>query len=411
MHKVAALAAMLLMVPPAGAQPPLPPMPPPSEGFAADLGARLRKAMQAHVDKGELPGALMLVARHGHLVAEESVGWRDIARHIPSTPEGIYRLYSATKVFTAVTALNLVDHGELDLDAPVANYIPGFARLRVYVSGEGAGMVTEPLRRPVTVRDLLAHRSGLTYGGFGDSPIHRLLQERGVGMGPTDSLSDFIERLLTVPLLFQPGERWEYGLSSDVLGYVIASAAGKPFDVVMEERVLAPLGLADTAFAVPPAKRARMAPTYFLTEKGLETRPRRTIRTAPEGGAGLYSTVGDFARFAQMLCNGGILDGHRILKPETVAMMNVNQVPAGGPSYGLGVGIESDPEAVDSRGPVGSFGWSGAGQVHFWVDPTEHVIGIFLAQTLPYTIDRDTEMRTIVYGALAPSARESGRNH
>lgn len=394
------MGALFLLSSTAFADSPLPPAPPPSEGFAADLGPQLHRAMQAHVDAGLIPGAMMLVARHGHLVAEEAVGWRDKEHRIPSGPEAIYRLYSSTKVFTAATALSLVDSGALELDAPVARYIPGFAKLRVYVSGEGETMVTEPLKRPVTVRDLLAHRSGLTYGGFGDSPIHKLLQKAGVGMGPTDSLTTFVARLMTVPLLFQPGERWEYGLSSDVLGYVIERTAGKPFDVVMEERVLAPLGLADTGFTVPEAKRARLAPTYFLTDHGLETRPRATVRTAPEGGGGLYSTVGDLARFAQMLCNGGVLEGHRILKTSTVEMMNVNQVPGGGPNYGLGVGIESDPDAVMTRGSLGSYGWSGAGQVHFWVDPATQIVGVFLTQTLPYTIDRDTEMRTIVYGAL-----------
>ncbi len=357
--------------------------------------------MQGHVDEGILPGAMMLVARHGHTVAQEAVGWRDIAAQTPPTPDTIYRLYSSTKVFTAVTALTLVESGKLELDAPVARYIPAFANLRVYVAGDGDTMTTAPQNRPMTVRDLFAHRSGLTYGGFGDSPIHKLLQKRGVGMGPGESLKGFIDALATVPLLFQPGDHWEYGLSSDVLGYLVEVTAGKPFDVAMDERVLKPLGLSDTGFTVPPAKESRMATSYALRDGRLQAQPRRpfTLR-APEGGGGMFSTVGDFARFLQMLCNGGTLDGRRILKPETVAMMNVNQVPAGGPTYGLGVGIENDPAAVNTRGSVGSFGWSGAGQVHCWVDPKEQIIGVFLTQCLPYTIDRDTEMRTIVYGGL-----------
>jgi len=384
----------------------LPRAAPEAEGFAPDLGARLRGAMQARVDQGLIPGALMAVARHGRVVAVEAVGWADVAHHRPVTPDTIYRLFSSTKAVTAAAALQLADRGVIGLDEPAARWLPALAELRVYAAGDGEGMTTEPLARPITVRDLLAHRAGFTYGAFGDSPVHRLLRERQVGMGPVASREEFIARLVQVPLLFQPGTRWEYGVSHDVLAAVIEKAAGMPFEAVLQRNIFDPLGLSDITFRVPENKQERLAIVYVLKDGKLESRarsgaPQFAARNAPpSGGGGLSSTAADFLRFAQMLLNGGELEGVRLMSPRTVDMIKVNQVPAGGPSFGLGVGIEADPAATLTRGPVGSYGWSGAGQTHFWIDPTERIVGIFYTAALPYTIDRDTEMRTIVYGAL-----------
>lgn len=301
----------------------------------------------------------------------------------------------------------LMDDGKLKLDDEAARWVPQLAKLRAHVSGSGVEMITEPLKRPITIRDLLAHRAGFTYASFRDSPVHRMLRDKQVGMAATTTREEFIDNLTSVPLLFQPGERWEYSVAHDVLAAVIEKVSGQPFDIFLQKRIFDPLGMTDITFRIPESKQDRVAIVYVLKDGKLENRtgsgaPQFTNRTPPppSGGGGLSTTARDFIRYSQMMLNGGVWDGKRLLKQSTVEMINVNQVPAGGPSFGLGVGIEANADEVLSRGSLGSYGWSGAGQTHFWIDPAEQIAGIFYTATLPYTIDRDTEMRTIVYGAL-----------
>jgi CubicO group peptidase (beta-lactamase class C family) len=337
--------------------------------------------------------------------------------------DAIFWIASMTKPVVSVAAMILVDEGKLDLAAPVHRYLPEFKDMMVGVEmtdpASGQRRLTlEPQKRPMTVEDLLRHTSGLVYED-GNMAVHKLYRESGlydIGLARDGTLKDFVSRLARLPLAHQPGEVWEYGLSSDVLGRVIEVASGRPLDQFLDSRLFRPLGMIDTGFWVPPEKLARLVDAPV----GARILPDRDVTkptTLFSGGGGLVSTAADYLRFSQMLLNGGELDGARILSPATVRRMTTNALPSdirgggdigprGSATFGLGFGIRSDAAASSVPGSVGSYSWSGVWGTYFWVDPAEQLIAIQLIHVATDFSQFTRPFRNLTYGAFLVPDRD-----
>jgi CubicO group peptidase (beta-lactamase class C family) len=389
-------------------------------GFSAARLARIAPWYQARFDSyppsdGLVPGAVVAIAKGGKLAFLQAIGFQDRARTTPMQTNSIFWIASMSKPVTSVAAMILVEDGKLELDAPVARYLPEIGDMRVVSEkADPARAETdyglEPQRRPMTVRDLLRHSSGLIYPeldfafperGLADATadyriraIHMLYDQADSSAYRRDTtLADFISVLARLPLAHQPGEVWEYGLNADVLGRVIEVASGEPFDQFLQSRIFAPLHMVDTGFYVPEAKLGR------LVDAPMPERPRIWDVTKPaklfSGGGGLVSTAPDYLRFCQMLLNGGELDGVRVLSPQTVKQMTTNALPSdirifgneigplAGRSFGLGFAIRTDPVHSFTPGAVGSFSWAGHWGTQFWIDPAEKLVGIQMIQAAP----------------------------
>lgn len=379
---------------------------------------RIPHHLNRYVDEGKLPGYLVMVARQGKPAYLHHYGFRDVETQRPVTEDTIFRIYSMTKPITSVALLQLYEQGFFQLDDPVSRFIPAFANLQVYASGEGNEIRTMPPERAVTFRDLLTHTAGFTYGKFGDHPVDHLYLANQVRGG---TLVEMIERVSQLPLLFAPGSRWNYSIATDILGYLIEIIAGQKLDNYFAEHILDPLGMVDTAFWVSAEKRERFAANYNYHEGGMkriETDPYTQIPQLLSGGGGLVSTVADYFRFAQMLLNQGELDGVRVLGRKTVELMTSNHMPNNGDlasmgvpifsettysgiGFGLGVSVLLDPAKAQILGSAGEYAWGGAASTAFWVDPVEEQIVIFLTQLMPsstYPIRR--ELRVLTYSAI-----------
>jgi CubicO group peptidase (beta-lactamase class C family) len=364
----------------------------------------------------DLSGAVIAIAKEGKLAYLQPIGFQDRAKTIPMTTDSIFWIASMTKPITSVAAMTLVDDGKLDLDAPVAKYLPELKTMQVATAkpNPASGKIDialEPPKRPRTVRDLLRHTSGLVYPPqFLDEPINRLYAK--AAFEPDNSLAEFVTSLSSLPLAHQPGEVWEYSWGVDVLARVVEVASGQQFDRFLQSRVFKPLGMVDTGFYVPSENLGRVveAPTTRPPQFDI-TWPRKLV----SGGGGLASTALDYLRFCQMLLNGGELDGVRILAPETVKLMTADALPydvsfvgrSVGPDYGttfgLGFAIRTSRTSSLSSpgGSVGSFGWSGVWGTDFWVDPAQKVIAVQMIQVAPEKVsDYFTAMRNLTYGAL-----------
>jgi CubicO group peptidase (beta-lactamase class C family) len=376
---------------------PLPEAAPEEVGLSTARLARLDAAMQKAVDSGELPGAVVFIARDGQLVYAKSFGWQDRGRKIPMSNDSIFRLYSMTKPIVSVAAMTLVEEGKLGLQEPVSKYIPEFRDMKVGVeTTDAAGATSLELvdaKRQITVQDLLRHTSGLTYGVLGaPNAVKKMYNDAGI-FSQKWVLADFARALARLPLQYQPGTTWEYGHSTDVLGRVIEVASGQPLDAFLAERIFGPLKMVDTAFQVPPEKQDRLAQPMpdVYTGKTPELIDFSQRQTFFAGGHGLVSTAGDYLRFAQMLANGGELDGVRILGPRTVEYMTSNHVNAQidkgaaflpGPGYGFGLGFATRLERGQSEWPgsPGDFYWAGFAGTYFWVDPEEELVPVLMSQ-------------------------------
>ena len=380
--------------------------------------------IQTYLDTGKLPGATIFVARHGRAVYCETFGLRDMEANQPMQTDTILRIYSMTKPITAVALLMLYEEGRFQLDDPVADFIPGFKDLRVYVSGERDDIVTEPLCQPMTLHHLLTHTSGLTYGFGDEGPIPKLYQTHHTDFDDQDGpLEVVVERLAQIPLQFQPGKRWNYGVSFDVLGRVVEVISGQPLDRFFQERIFQPLNMVDTGFTVPQDRIRRFAALYERTEEKnlslLEAPGNSTLVDTVEtfsGGGGLVSTLGDYFRFTEMMRCKGELDGERLLGRKTVEYMTCNHLPGDladmgqpvftetsyeGIGFGLGVSVMLDPARAKVMGSPGEYAWGGYASTAFWVDPREDMTVIFLTQLIPssaYPIRR--ELRVLTYQAL-----------
>ena len=396
---------------------PLPEAMPEEVGFSVGRLGRLDAALQKAVDSGELPGAVVLIARDGQLVHTKSFGWQDSEKKIPMSVDSIFRLYSMTKPVVSVAAMMLVEEGSLGLQEPVSKYIPEFKDMKVGVESKDADgkpvLTLVDAKRQITVQDLMRHTSGLTYGVLGTSTAIKKMYVDAEIFSQKWVLADFVKALAKLPLVFQPGTGWEYGHSTDVLGRVVEVVSGQALDTFLAERLFQPLRMVDTGFQVPPEKRDRLAQPMpdAYTGKTPELIDFSKRQTFFAGGHGLVSTAGDYLRFAQMLANGGELDGVRILGPRTVAYMTSNHVNAQidkgatylpGHGYGFGLGFATRLERGQSEWPgsPGDFFWSGYAGTYFWVDPEEQLVPVFMSQEPVRRGYYRVLMRNLVYQAI-----------
>lgn len=365
----------------------LPSAKPEDVGISSERLVRVREMAMRRVQAGEISGAVTIVARKGRIVHYEAHGLMNLETKKPMQKDAIFRLASTTKPVTAVAVLILMEEGKLLLTDPVSKYIPEFKAMKV--AAEGGAIVAAD--REITIHDLLTHTSGLVSGGPSTAEVRKLLAERK----ETDTLADFVPRLAAIPLDFQPGTKWRYsGMAGfDVLGRVVEIASGMSFDEFLRKRVFEPLGMKNTWFQVPASESSRRAGIYAKTAKGLEPPP--TMNMAPpkyfSGAGGLSSTAEDFLQFAQMLCNGGVLAGKRILSPWTVDLMMSNNTgdlflgqigrPPKGVAFGLGGEIVTNHVEARLRKPDGSYGWDGAFGTYWWVNRKKRMVAVYFVQT------------------------------
>jgi CubicO group peptidase (beta-lactamase class C family) len=383
---------------------------PESVGLSSTRLERLHRGMQAFVDRHEAAGIVTLIAREGKVVDVHASGSQDAESRAPMRPDTVFRIASMTKPVTSVAVMMLYEEGKLLLTDPLSKFIPAFGKQSVLAAGADAPAEPTPARRGITIRDLLAHRSGLTYGFLNGGPVGTLYRTNGVpdGLSVTSlSLAEAMDRLAAQPLISQPGAAWNYSLSTDVLGRVVEVASGQTLDAFFRDRIFKPLGMVDTGFEVSEAMWSRMATVYSPDGAG-GIRPMKdpetfgntvmspvasykSPRTYFSGGAGLVSTARDYARFAQMLLNGGELDGVRLLSPKTVELMTSSHTAdlppsglvGGGAQFGLGFRVVTDLGATQTLGSPGLYGWSGIYGTVFWVDPKERLVAIMLTQRYP----------------------------
>jgi CubicO group peptidase (beta-lactamase class C family) len=369
-------------------------------GFAADYRKRLGSAMQGVIDKKHLAGVVTLAARHGQIVEYSARGVSDLESGKPMQKDAIMRIFSMTKPITGVAMMILYEEGKWQPSDPIAKHIPEFANLKVFdgMDADGKPKLVAPKHAP-TVGELMSHNAGFTYGLFGQTPVDKMYQ--AANPFAASSLKGFIDKLAPLPLLYQPGEKWVYSVSVDIQGYLIEKLSGKTFPDFLQERIFQPLGMTDTAFYVPKEKMSRVATNYgWDNAKGaLVVQPHdpgiNQVPAVPSGGGGLYSTTIDYFRFAQMVLDGGSLDGVRILKPSSVAWMRTNKLndttlgsnsgigsvriqPALG--FGYDFAVLKDPAAAKLPMGKNTYWWWGIANTWFWIDPTNDVVFVGLIQ-------------------------------
>lgn len=400
---------------------------PETVGLSSARLQRLDEAMRGLIDAKELAGTVTALARHGRLVSFKAQGFQDIASRTPMQKDAIFRIYSMTKPITGVAMMMLYEEGKWSPTDRLSRLIPEFASLKVFagLDKDGNPVLEEPARPP-TLGDLMTHTAGFTYGVFGDTPVDKLYQkENPLRAG---SLQEFIDKLAKLPLAYQPGESWVYSVSVDVQGYLVEKLSGESLPDFMRRRIFDPLGMKDTGFAVPESKLGRLATMYAADARTGELQPRprdpniSRVPGMPSGGGGLYSTAGDYLRFAQMLLNGGALDGARLLAPSSVALMRSNKLPERlmtgrfgiglqtmRPGFGFGydVAVFEDPLRAGSTAGKGSYLWDGAAGTWFLVDPANDVVFVGMIQRMmgPGTRDLEHLSRALTYQALLDPAK------
>ena len=384
---------------------------------------RIGDEVRNEVATGKIPGAILLIQQHGKPVYFENFGVRDPDTGQPMTPDTIFQIYSMSKAVTSVAAMMLVDDGKLALDDPVSKYIHSFADAKVGVDlSDEAGkypLKLEPLKRPITIRDLLRHTSGITYGFFGEAAVTKLYANPQLYAGDFDN-AEFADRIAVLPLADQPGTRWNYSHSTDVLGRVVEVASGQTLFQFEKQRLFDPLGMSETAYYVADQVKwpriAKPFPVDRFRVAGVRdpTLPRRW----ESGGSGLVSTIGDYARFLQMLLNGGKLDGKRYLKPETVALMTSDQIgpetgiihdpfyfPGPTSGFGLGFAVRTSPPP-GTTWPLGEYRWDGAGGSFYFVDPVDDMFGIFMVMSHTQGGRIQLTLKTMMFEALGKGQRK-----
>ncbi|MYD96133.1 MAG: beta-lactamase family protein [Gammaproteobacteria bacterium] len=365
-------------------------------------------AVAAEMDRlvadGEIVGMNAMIARRGRIVFEHATGILDMETGAPMRLDSLIRIYSMTKPITSAGALMLVDDGKLDLDEPVTTFFPEWKDQTAYESDE-----IVPVEPPVTARHLLLHTSGLSYGYVGDTPVDRAYRAAGL-IDDWDYLvrdtNTLVEKLADIPLLFQPGTRWHYSFSTDVLGQLIERVSGKPLDEYLEERMFGPLGMTDSYFDVPPDVLDRFGTDHefkdgkFVVQDSSREDPEFIGVTFLSGGGGLVMPTESYLRFCQAILNGGELNGVRILQPETVALMTTDQLPPGiWPNSGFGLGFAVVTEEGEST-PPGSYSWGGAAGTFFWIDPGNELIAVFMPQYISMPGAIQEKLKELVYAAI-----------
>jgi CubicO group peptidase (beta-lactamase class C family) len=393
-------------------------------GLCSTRLARIDAWRDKLIADGKLPGALTLVARRGEIAHLGTTGLADIARGVPLATDTIFRIYSMTKPLTTVAAMMLYEDGHFQLDDPISCVLPAFANMRVATGGFRAKFETVPAERDITYRDLMTHTSGLTYGFMEATLVDAAYRAVGVDFQTSEaSLREVVDLAATIPLLAHPGTRWNYSISTDVLGCLVETISGMPFARFIAERIAGPLGMVDTDFSVPDAKQARFAANYVIGPDGKlmlyddpETSRFRKHPRVCSGGGGLVSTAADYLRFCQMLLNKGERDGVRLLGRKTVELMTSNHLAGdmgdmGAPrfsestyvgiGFGLGFSVMLDPARAQIVGTPGEYAWGGAASTAFWVDPGEEMIVLLMTQLTPsstWPIRR--ELRVLSYQAV-----------
>jgi CubicO group peptidase (beta-lactamase class C family) len=394
-------------------------------GLSSERLGRADATMHAYVDKGKLPGVQTIVSRRGEVVHHDCYGWADVEAEVPVTPDTLYRIYSMTKPITSVGLMMLFEQGAFLLENPVHRFLPEFRDMQVWDGGTVDAPQTRPAARPMTVHDVLTHLSGLTYGFHFQHPLDEIYRANGLGdfSEPSFDLAEGIGRIASLPLLFDPGTRWNYSMSTDVCGRLIEVMSGQPLDEYLRDHVLDPLGMRDTAFCAPESELPRCSPLYTRSNEGglrRMTGPESMVRPPKflSGGGGLVGTARDYLRFCHMLLRGGELDGVRLLGPRTVRYMARNHLPGGvllnemgqstfaeaameGTGFGLGFAVIEDAAALQNLASEGEFSWGGAASTTFWVDPVEEICAVFMTQLLPSdTYPMRRQLRATVLQAL-----------
>jgi len=391
---------------------------PESQGMSSARLARLGETLDGYVADNRLPGGVVLVARGGRVVYEHAFGERDRERHDPMHEDALFRIASQSKAIVSVAILMLQEEGKLLIGDPLSRYLPAFAHTTVAVPREGGGYDVVEARRPITLRDLLTHTSGVSYGGGPAADRWKAAGITGWYFGHRDEgIQATVNRMAALPFDAQPGERFVYGYSTDILGAVVEVASGEPLDRFLRTRIFEPLGMEDTYFYVPREKAARLATVYGLPRSGelarapdgpgMETQGQYVDgpRASFSGGAGLVSTAEDYARFLQAMLDGGTLDGRRILSPRTVQLMTVDHLGdryvAPGLGFGLGFEVVTDLGAQGAPGSVGKYGWGGAYHSSYWVDPSEQLVVVYFTQVIPaWGLDDHGKVRALVYASI-----------
>ncbi|HYD06932.1 MAG TPA: serine hydrolase domain-containing protein [Reyranella sp.] len=393
-------------------------------GFVASRLKRLGDRIEEGVKKNEIPGAVILIARNGRIAMFEAYGFRDRDAKAPMKTDAIFRIASMTKPITSVAAMILVEEGKLTLADPVSRYIPAFADTKVAVQKKNPdGTVEtalEPQFRPMTVHDLMRHTSGLTYGAAGSNPVKQSYLDMKV-MDDNQTNAQMAEKLAKLALLYQPGTRWEYSMSTDVLGRVVEVASGMPLDKFIEDRITKPLKMGDTAFEASPDKKDRGArPQKEGPKNEVPNVPEITLKsTWKSGGGGMVGTAADYARFIQMFANGGQLDGARILSRKTIDLMTADHLPPDikmgddmwrfealepsarmGQGFGLGFAVRNEQGRNPLPGSPNDYYWGGAWGTYFWHDPRERMYVVFMMQSRTARLPYRYLMRDLVYQAL-----------
>ena len=389
--------------------------------------------MQEFVDKGQLAGLVTIIARHGEVVEQKAYGYRDIANKKPMELDTIFRIYSMTKPIVGAAMMALYEDGKWQPSDPISKYIPEFANLKVYAGEKDGKPVLEDPKHAPTMGELMSHNAGFTYGSFGNTPVDKMMTAANPLGAP--NLKGFIDKMAQLPLLYQPGEKWVYSVSVDIQGYLVEKLSGKTFPQFLEDRIFKPLGMKDTGFFVPEEKLSRVSSIYawdagksalVLAPPGpIFTQPTDPATTKmpglPSGGGGLFSTANDYLRFAQMMANGGELDGVRVLKASSVAIARTNKlndvtlnsrsgigfariVPGAGISPAQGFvydfAVVTDPPALKVAVGKGSYWWWGIAGTWFWIDPTNDTIFIGMIQRSGGPPDHEVYSRKTVYDAL-----------
>lgn len=443
MNRTLALACTLLAaVPISLAQSPAPkpttaraldmtPVRPESVGFSAERLARLHTLMSEAVKNDQIAGAVTILARHGKVVDYSTYGMQDRASNKAMSKDTIFRDYSMTKVVTAVAMMKLFEEGKWLPNDPIAKYIPEFANLKVYAGTDAAGkmILVDPVHPP-TMRELMTHTAGFTYGIFGGTPVDQMV--RDANLFQSKDLHEFITKLSGLPLLYQPGSKWVYSVSMDIQGYIVEKLSGKLLPDFYRDEIFQPLGMKDAGFYVPQEKWSRFATVYVvqpdgsLSDQGPQNVNRRDYAHQPamaSGGGGMVSTATDYFRFAEMLAHNGELDGTRILSPATIKLMSSNhlapnlltgefsigaQVMRPGFGYGYNCAVVFDPAMANLPDGKGTFFWDGAAGTWFWVDPTNDIVFIGMIQRMGGNANTENLQylsRGVIYGALVDPAK------
>ena len=379
---------------------------------------RLTATLQRYVDNGQLAGGVALVARHGRVVYHEAFGMRDMESREAMQKDAIFRIASQTKALVSVAVMVLQEQGKLLISDDLSKYLPEFEATTVAIEQDKGGYKVEPSRRPITLRDLLTHTAGIDYGsGIAEDRWAKADIQGWYFAHREEAVRETVARMASLPFSAHPGERFVYGYNTDILGAVVERVSGQSLDALLRKAILDPLGMEDTHFYLPPSKAGRLTTVYSATERGLERAPEPGLgigqghyvkgpRVSFSGGAGLVSTAKDYARFLQMMLNGGTLDGRRVLSRKSVELMTVDHLNGiefrPGQGFGLGFSVVTDVGARGQPGTMGEFGWGGAYHSTYWVDPREGLVVVYLTQLIPAKdLDEHAKLRALVYQAIA----------